>query len=170
MVHLILAAALSLQGTWQKACETTEEDSQIRVLQITDKEMTQTFHYFEEDNCQGKEWLKIEFISNYAKKNEDLDLELQSVKATSGTDATTTGLNSISYCGYSDWKTGESKDISGRQCSDGTAPAKGTKTYSKIKQENNQLWLGKFSAKGDGRSIPTRHAIFEQEPFLKVSP
>jgi hypothetical protein len=134
-----------LEGTWKSACymgtETTLSYSGIR--------LTGTFAEFSDMSCTTPRhiarWTGVAVPG--AKVSKDitkLDLAFDSFRSTALTQAEADFVNKNAYCGISDWKPNEERDILGLDCYGFSIP-KGGKSFDIYQTDGKSLRFGKDS-------------------------
>lgn len=153
--------------------------SDIKCYQVDDNYLTETvekkqsnwthiYTAFEDSGCQTP-YLKFYKSYQVKLKNQNLDMQLQTVAYSSETDETTDALNLVHWCGFNNWKTKEIKEVTGLICGDYQAPAMHEMLYtiySETMDQNIRKWTwGITSENNDGKSPETRHKFFSTKWF-----
>ena len=75
-------------------------------------------------------------------------------------------MNTLAYCGFTDWVVGVEKDITGKSCFIG--PKSGEVIYSVMKITETQLQLGEPDDSHIGKTPEQRHVQFASQSFIKI--
>lgn len=163
-------AASAPEGIYERPCMMFEdEDVLSSELIIKDNTWTTTHTAFEDTACETP-YLIFQTIYKTKSQANEVDLTAVEFSYTILTDEVAEALNFIEYCGFHDWQTGISKDVTGLQCSDFTVPASGEKIYSVIEYNEagplgSELYLGIPSIFRDGKTPETRHDQTDIWPY-----
>jgi hypothetical protein len=155
-------------GSYVRSCYSVgEDDVLVSQIQIQESRWTTTHTGYEDEACQHP-WIIYEFSEKANLAGDNLDLDMIAASYTSLTDEVTQSLNETSYCGFSDWITGQKKEVTGLMCSDFQVPKVDAVTYSifKFKFDTHQLFVGTVSADADGKTAQSRLKKFEPSAYI----
>ena len=165
MIALFLLSS-ALANTYVQDCRVENNDDYLQATLAMNGDWTWRETAYEAAGCLDA-YLIYDRVYTPAIQGQDLNLSLRSASYTSLNDDTTMSLNGISWCGLSNWQTGVTQDVTGKQCEDYQVPAAGTVTYSIIKTSGNQVWVGDTSDGHDGSSEAQRFVSWIAQPFTQ---
>ncbi|MGZ3653117.1 MAG: hypothetical protein ACXWR1_17330 [Bdellovibrionota bacterium] len=102
-----------------------------------------------------------------------LDFTFTSVSLRPVDDQSAESWNQKVLCGFRDWRAGEEREVTGRQCdffglgSVVQVPRVGDRRFGIVKQDNDALFFGKLSPGHDGSSPERRPLELDPLPYLK---
>lgn len=158
------------EGTWSKAC--TQNDSnydiksyiitgtsfKVRTASHSDSSCTTDSHTIDMTTTLtiGESIEVKKFIDNSTTTADKIDYTLTTIEVTPESDSIATGWNSSSFCGFSDWVSGSTKDISADTSCLSGAPSIGHKGKDIFKVIGTDLWEGHGSSSmKDSDGYPT---------------
>lgn len=160
-----------LLGNWQKDCRDLEGDFlvvQIKVEKKSSKYLwTDTQIAYEDDQCVSA-YLKFEM--NYAPSlsANNIDLVLTDVAYTPLTNEVGEALNSMEFCGISNWQMNKRQSILDKACDGVGNYSSGQKLYSIVKTAPASLFVGMPDDTFDGTTSAKRHLQYEPTAYRKL--
>lgn len=123
-------------GSWLASCFNRNGVPEIRKARYDGKTYRESAEYYSESYC-STQLFRLEESGGYvvgAKIRADsdarkLDRTIASVKLTPVAESVVTKFNTDSFCGFSDWAAGVSKEITGLTCDSQVMPSVNTKYY-----------------------------------------
>jgi len=179
---LTYAAQISdLQGTWKSGCIANGSSDQKAVVtyDIAGTTLRATSYIYTPEGCSaptGHIWtdslvgsIAIDNSGAQSIAGTRLICTVQLYRAVPITDYAINGVNSINYCGYSDWTPGVYKDISGRYdvAANDTNPRAGESRYDLVEVAGDTMYLGNMTGPFPfERTYPT---VVSKQVFLLKS-
>lgn len=170
LANLAIAHLPDLNGRWQKKCsEDNDENYFTAELAIEDSRWQIIYTAYEDSACRSP-YLHFTRFFTASIDGFELDLKMAQASYTPLTSETTEALNSIAWCGKTDWTSKHALDVTGLVCGDYNVAKKGQITYSILKfaQNNTQIYLGKNHLENDGQSPQKRHRELENQAYEKI--
>lgn len=171
---------IELIGKWESACKTRSildlidigGERQIMDFSAVPGSVEKKLQRFTDGDCKEPAFERIIDASyavvgdaNDGAKNMNLTVHKVEVKPLSEDSANK--LNGEKACDISDWKDGEARDVTGKDCL-GKKYEEGQVIFDIYKQEGDNLYLGKSSFFLDGDSADQRPESLDLEhPLLK---
>ena len=141
--------ATDLQGQFVQPCQTIDDDTiQQSLIFISSQSAARLaarlaweISAFEDEKCQTP-YLKISRrFDVVAQSSQSITVKTIQIAYTAVSEETAESLNYINYCGYTDWATGEVKDVTGRICDDYQQLKNNElKSYAILAQQNEITW------------------------------
>lgn len=165
-------------GTWSKDCSTNELGSGKSSLIVNGESITTSDRNYTDSDCSEEALtFETEAMVEYGSSSDDvdgateIDLIVDRVKITPYTKDIADTLNDEEACGYTDWDSGETKDVTGDDC-DGFEASEGEKTFQIYKVEETagkkRLYLGLLDSDHGGKTEEERPEELNSETaFLK---
>ena len=166
--QIVFAAptAQNIDGAYTKPCYFSDDaDALTSHLKIQGSNWTLSHVAYEDNKCETPYLI---FDLAYTAKTDGQNVDMTAVQATytSLSEVVTGVLNQIQWCGFSDWKTNEPKNASGRTCEDFVPPRTGDVLYSTfLMKDDSHLYLGMDSKGFNGKTPATRHKQIDNSPF-----
>lgn len=170
--------SLQIQGRWvsstcQVAGPGNAQNSSKTGIQISDKEMNVLGSNYSTADCTGPVSALFQFSSSYLVAGGSaidssvllVDAKTESSNVTIMDQVLTDAANRKRYCGFNDWQTGISKDVTSKNCFKEWSPGK--VIYSILKVASTQLKRGQPEAGHEGNSPDRRHINVSDEVFYK---
>ena len=173
--------APELAGDWKSACVAnsalklshTQRDFNFNAIGDFDK----TESFFKDDLCD-ESFVTYQVMGTYDEKGENpenadiqmINFTVNEANLTADTGGAVTILNGLKFCGISDWKMGEERNITSQDCT-GFKVNKGDVIFEsyKLEDNNSDLYLGQkfvFLAKDNSNERPkdvNKNAGFTRE-------
>jgi hypothetical protein len=153
-------------GSYTAGCQAEGSNSQINTYVIDDNTLSgSTTAYLGSNSCAVANELGplalVYDVSTGAEVSspqgaQELNMTLVRASFTPGSAAIAAFLNTSSYCGITDWVSGVTNDVTGKNCS-GSVLSAGMVLYSLIKINGTGLYLGVQSGENDGSTVEKRH-------------
>ncbi len=151
-----------LEGTWITSCYQSGSAYFISSIAIagTDvvyKEEAHTDSTCSTDSLYGEDTFDSfsigdEITFSDGTKGHRFTMEVVSFKITAQSSASVSALNTLSFCGYSDWALNTAKDYTGKTCSSTAYAVANTSVQGLYNLVGNNLFLGTLNSTG---SYPT---------------
>lgn len=171
-----------LVGKWESSCKTLDILDLIEIggerqsmdFSLVPGSVEKKIQHFSDGDCKEPAFERI-IDASYAivgdaeggegKKNINLTVNKVELKPQSG--GAVEKLNKVKACGINDWKDGEARDVTGKDCV-GKKYEKGQVIFDVYKKDGNNLYLGKSSFFLDGESAEDRPKDVDMEhPLMK---
>jgi hypothetical protein len=170
MFHLLLAAAMSFQGQWEKACQPTQGGSgqAEKLIVQNDTWVRQTFIY-QDQECRSQPFLLITHSWKASPESENFNMETMKMTYTPLTMGQASWMRAIEFCDDENWEVDQENDVTGKVCSGFQMPNQGQMTYSIIQfkdETRKSLKLGRISPDRDGKTAATRFHLYEEREFV----
>lgn len=175
-VFVLADSPMVLDGKWKQECRIGTE----RLETFTSNRAILSEKAFEDSLCSSP---SIEIISSgsFTLGNavlvphdaREIDFLFDKVSAVLYSQVAVEKFNSSSMCGFTDWKIGQSKEITGLFCAFYTGnptpiPKSGEARYGVFRLIGNRLFFGKLSQEYDSRTPDKRPRVYNPYAFLKV--
>lgn len=143
-------------SNWNTGCLLIGDDVLQSEINFSNENMSVKYTAFEKEACQVP---YIIYQENYLYKTIDhqMNLQTQSITYQALSDEVARAMNTIAYCGFTDWQKNVVKDVVGLLCDDRHLPLKNEWIYSIIDIQNQELQIGETFGKYDGHSEQFRH-------------
>lgn len=166
---LLTLLSLSFAQTFERPCFVAGDDDMLTSkIKIENNAWTVTHTAYVDEACK-ETYLIFETKSKVKVDGEKIDMTTLEVSYVSTRDDVTRALNEIAFCEKQDWVTNQRQIVTGHQCQDFAAPAKGEVIYSIFQTQNtdNQITahIGAPTLKADGKSADRRHTEVEAQPY-----
>lgn len=161
LISLILLLKITAYSTldntkWSTDCLLVDDDVIQSEINFSNDHMFVKYTAYEKEACQVP---YIIYQENYFYKSTSNNLNLQTVSVTyqALSDEVARAMNTIAFCGFTDWQKNVVKDVVGLLCDDRHLPLKNEWIYSIIDIQNQELQIGESFGKYDGHSEQFRH-------------
>lgn len=168
-------AAGQLEGAWSQACRNGVE----RTEHFSDHIATLWERFYEDAICSSS---SIEIRANglfsiggllrSPEGARELDFQFQAVSIRVLNERARRYFTEKKMCGYSQWSTGEWKEITGRICEFSSpsmqVPLAGEWRFGLYRIEKNLLFFGKLSLEYDARTPERRPRVWDPFPYKRV--
>jgi hypothetical protein len=166
--NLPVISSLGLVGEWRQNCyQEVWFGAQGRIDEFrfdVDKEFQRKVTFFKDDGCSEP----IGVLETKGDMNEgeeiadgngvrEINFTVKEMTFKPQSDFITAALNTVSYCGISDWTVGNSVDLLGNDCG-GTSIDRNESSYNIFKIDDERLYFGSTSLwlrQGDAAERPT---------------
>lgn len=166
---------LNIQGNWVTPCQDLR--SEIDRITVRGNRITIEKKTFNDKKCLTGLYgtlnisgtLRIGPTSQIVPNARNTKLIYSSMTMTLNFGKTVEYMNSIEFCGYSDWKLDQPKNLLGRKCSTKKMPASGDTNFGLISLANSDEFLmGKETEQFDGSTLESRPRELDLEnPFFR---
>jgi hypothetical protein len=137
-------ATSQIEGQWMTDCSfVPRKHSGILSLRLQSDAYSVLFSQYSDRECNVLGF-EIAQSGTYERSGEDFDHTLTSIVMTLQSEDVVKHSNQTLFCGYSDWKIGESRDISGRRCGPFAMPIVGKKSFDLLRLKDGGLTFGGF--------------------------
>lgn len=157
-------------GAWQTGCDYADSMYGISSVIFANGQFTQSATSYDTSSCSTG-YFKVEITGTYilggklsaSSSAEKIDMTLAVLEFTPLDSSVVSTLNSMSFCGYSDWAINVGKDVTGRTCDSSPMPSAGDVSYDiyYISILDGSLNFGSHDASHDGTSDSQRPTILD---------
>lgn len=149
-----------------------DEDSDYLQTEIVIQKNIWTITYtaFEERNC-ATPYIQYEVKYQTTETQPNIDMTALEVSYTANSELVSEVLNTIKYCGFTDWKPQEKKIVTGKLCDEFQTPKANEVLYSifaTLNQEN-ELYIGMPQGNYNGKNPELRHQNLDPRGFHMIS-
>ncbi len=150
--------ASSFDGSYRTFCLNLEDDDLISYINISNENFVHIWTAFEDSKCISP---YLSYVEKFKFKLSGMNWDgvIVEVGYQPQTKETAQVLNEINWCGFSNWRSGAYKEVSGRTCGDRITPQVGDAVYSILREELSKpgFRLGQPTLGFDGRTPGRRH-------------
>ncbi len=165
-----------IQGEWKQPCQITADKDVVQYsVQIHAENWIWISTGFEKEGCQAPYLSLVETKKAIFTDKGFLDLTLVKAEYLPQTNDIAKTLNSIQFCGLSNWANGVAQEVSGLACSDFKIPKRGDNTYTIFQEDlsppnSAALSFGVEEGGFDGSSPEKRHRKLSPNFYSKATP
>ena len=163
---LFVSASLvagNLEGQWEGKCLKFDQGYAKTVSTVSGANVVSSEEIFMDKACnQSAAVVKIAATyqegaeSKVVKGATEIDSTLSKISFTATDERVAGYFNSVQFCGFSDWKAGEEKDITALTCEQTQMPKSGDRYYNIYSVNESTLMMGKTTQEFDASSPEKR--------------
>jgi hypothetical protein len=153
------AAFSKVDGKWVGACEKVQGQAGVDSYVFSGKDFVNQFTGYSDSECTRLRMVAKVFgtfqeggESMHVKGAYHLDSTVSRVEMVFQDGGIIPMVNMVRLCGFSDWKKGVAKDVTGRKCHGQQMPTAGARHYDIVQADAEKLLSGKHTAELDGTS------------------
>lgn len=158
----------ALQGHWVQPCQT--QTIRAEVFAGTSVSLIERYNY--RPDC-SEPLMEIQNIGTFTTEGRHMDFTFERITITLWHDLMIQDFNGRSVCGFSDWKIGETRDVTGMYCAliTGGKPVKisdpGSQRFGIYKIEKEKLYFGQLEPGHDALTPEKRPVHFDPRFYIK---
>lgn len=166
----------SFEGEWSSGCQSSGPNSVKNVITVIGNKVQWARKGYVGFDCQTAfDEFKVNWTFESAKEKSgdgkvEIDLFLEGVYFKPRSEGAAKQFRENKLCRIEDWKVGEEKEFTGRNCGNGQGYAgKGSATYTIFQIKEEKLYLGRSSDGKNGTSKEKRHhEVSEELAYTRV--
>lgn len=162
--------AARVQGNWWAECSSSPVGlSEISALYMSHESMKRTTQISFSTDCNTWDAEAVEDFNFWVNGDvgnnmRELELKLKNVTVRPLTVIGAAQLNTIAWCGVSDWAVGSTRDVSGQVGSENCFPSRPKEMKSVIKLESDTLMIGRLE------SVSTAGTLNKDQVYRRPPP